>query len=367
MYDCLPMYHTAGGVVATGALLVNGGSVVIREKFSAREFWDDVVRCGLHAVPVYRRAVPLSGQRAAAPERDASTGCGSPAATGLRPDIWQEFKTRFRIPHILEFYAATEGNVTLFNFEGKARRGRPHPVVRRQPLPDHAGALRRRAPAAGARRATASASLRRRRGRRGDRQDRQRPVEARQPLRGLRRRPPRPSSKILRDVFEHGRRLVPHRRPDAQGRRTAISISSTASATRSAGRARTSRPPRSPRRSAPSPASGTPTSTACACRAATAAPAWRRSSATATSISPPCTRIWRAQPARLCAAAVPAHPQRDRRDRDVQAEEDRSGARGLRSRRDQRSDLFQRPAGQGLRAARRGALRSASSAGEVRL
>ena len=22
MYDCLPMYHTAGGVVATGALLV---------------------------------------------------------------------------------------------------------------------------------------------------------------------------------------------------------------------------------------------------------------------------------------------------------------------------------------------------------
>ena len=44
MYDCLPMYHTAGGVLATGAVLVNGGSVVIREKFSAREFWDDVVR-----------------------------------------------------------------------------------------------------------------------------------------------------------------------------------------------------------------------------------------------------------------------------------------------------------------------------------
>ena len=44
MYNCLPMYHTAGGVVATGALLLNGGSVVIREKFSAREFWDDIVR-----------------------------------------------------------------------------------------------------------------------------------------------------------------------------------------------------------------------------------------------------------------------------------------------------------------------------------
>ena len=42
MYDCLPMYHSVGGVVATGAVLVNGGSVVIRERFSAQHFWDDV-------------------------------------------------------------------------------------------------------------------------------------------------------------------------------------------------------------------------------------------------------------------------------------------------------------------------------------
>src|SRR5262249_47821474 len=44
LYDCLPMYHTVGGVVATGAMLINGGATVIREKFSAREFWDDVTR-----------------------------------------------------------------------------------------------------------------------------------------------------------------------------------------------------------------------------------------------------------------------------------------------------------------------------------
>jgi fatty-acyl-CoA synthase len=36
----------------------------------------------------------------------------------LRPDIWDAFKTRFHIPRILEFYAATEGNVSLFNVEG---------------------------------------------------------------------------------------------------------------------------------------------------------------------------------------------------------------------------------------------------------
>src|SRR5215510_13824692 len=41
--------------------------------------------------------------------------CGN----GLRPDIWTAFQSRFAIPLILEFYAATESNVTLFNVEGK--------------------------------------------------------------------------------------------------------------------------------------------------------------------------------------------------------------------------------------------------------
>jgi fatty-acyl-CoA synthase len=40
--------------------------------------------------------------------------CGN----GLRPDVWNAFKERFRVPHILEFYAATEGNVSLVNVEG---------------------------------------------------------------------------------------------------------------------------------------------------------------------------------------------------------------------------------------------------------
>ena len=43
MYNCLPMFHSVGGVVATGAVLVRGGSVLIRDKFSAQHFWDDIV------------------------------------------------------------------------------------------------------------------------------------------------------------------------------------------------------------------------------------------------------------------------------------------------------------------------------------
>jgi len=118
MYDCLPMYHTTGGVVATGALLVKGGSVVIREKFSASAFWDDIVR---HDCTIFQyvgelcRYLVNAAPRASETRHRLRLACGN----GLRPDIWSVFQGRFRIPRIIEFYAATEGNVTLFNFEGR--------------------------------------------------------------------------------------------------------------------------------------------------------------------------------------------------------------------------------------------------------
>ena len=118
MYDCLPMYHTAGGLVATGAVLVNGGAVVIRERFSAREFWDDIARneCTLFQyIGELCRYLVHSAPNINETKHKLRLACGN----GLRPDIWETFRTRFRIPHILEFYAATEGNVSMFNFEGK--------------------------------------------------------------------------------------------------------------------------------------------------------------------------------------------------------------------------------------------------------
>jgi fatty-acyl-CoA synthase len=118
MYDCLPLYHSVGGVVATGAVLVRGGSVVIRDKFSVREFWDDVVNwdCTL-----FQYIGELCRYLVNAPEQPREKQhrlrlcCGN----GLRADVWQKFQDRFAIPKILEFYAATEGNVSLYNVEGK--------------------------------------------------------------------------------------------------------------------------------------------------------------------------------------------------------------------------------------------------------
>jgi len=118
MYDCLPMYHTAGGLLATGSVLINGGVVVIREKFSVREFWDDIVRWDCNLVQYIGELCRYLLNSPPHPKEKLHKlrlACGN----GLRPDVWPEFKKRFQIPRIIEFYAATEGNVTIFNFDGK--------------------------------------------------------------------------------------------------------------------------------------------------------------------------------------------------------------------------------------------------------
>jgi fatty-acyl-CoA synthase len=118
LYNCLPMYHSVGGIVATGAVLVAGGSVVIRENFSASQFWNDVVRweCTLFQyIGELCRYLLHSAENPVETQHQIRLCCGN----GLRPDIWNSFKSRFRIPRILEFYAATEGNVSMFNVEGQ--------------------------------------------------------------------------------------------------------------------------------------------------------------------------------------------------------------------------------------------------------
>ena len=118
MYDCLPMYHSVGGVVATGATLVGGGTVVLRERFSASGFWKDVVaeRCTLFQyIGELCRYLLTGAPQAEESHHTLRLACGN----GLRAEVWSDFQRRFRIPQILEYYAATEGNFSLYNCEGR--------------------------------------------------------------------------------------------------------------------------------------------------------------------------------------------------------------------------------------------------------
>jgi fatty-acyl-CoA synthase len=51
---------------------------------------------------------------------------------GLRPEVWEEFQARFAVPRIMEFYGSTEGNVSMFNFDGQPGAiGRVPPYLQR--------------------------------------------------------------------------------------------------------------------------------------------------------------------------------------------------------------------------------------------
>jgi fatty-acyl-CoA synthase len=118
MYNCLPMYHSIGGVVATGAMLAAGGSVAIRERFSASRFWDDI---GRWDCTLFQYIGELCRYLLDSPQHPRDTGhrlrlaCGN----GLRADVWEAFQNRFEIPRIIEFYAATESSFSLYNCDGK--------------------------------------------------------------------------------------------------------------------------------------------------------------------------------------------------------------------------------------------------------
>jgi fatty-acyl-CoA synthase len=129
LYNCLPMHHSVGGVVAIGAPLVAGGSAVIAPKFSASRFWDDVVR---HECTAFQYIGELCRYLVAAPThiRERQSKLRLALGNGLATPVWTGFAERFPAVRVLEFYASTEGNVWLYNVEGRVGAlGRVPPFV----------------------------------------------------------------------------------------------------------------------------------------------------------------------------------------------------------------------------------------------
>jgi len=117
MLMVLPMYHATGGLVGVGAALTHGGAVIVQPKFSATKFWDEAVR---HEATMFTYVGELCRFLLSTPphplerEHKISWILGN----GLRPEVWEGFVSRFNIPHVIEFYGATEGNVSLINIDG---------------------------------------------------------------------------------------------------------------------------------------------------------------------------------------------------------------------------------------------------------
>ena len=118
MYCALPLYHSAGGCMAVGAALLSGGTLALRRRFSAREFWSDVRRYRATSFQYIGEFCRYLLNQPADPS-DGQHELAFCIGNGLRPDIWESFRDRFRLPRIVEFYGATEGNVSLLNLDNR--------------------------------------------------------------------------------------------------------------------------------------------------------------------------------------------------------------------------------------------------------
>lgn len=118
LYNSLPLYHTAGGLLGVGQTLLRGVTVVLRRRFSASKFWPDCVHyeCTvaqyIGEICRYLLTVPPG-------PCDKKHKVRLMFGNGLRPHIWKAFTDRFAVNQIGEFYGATEGNSNLVNIDNK--------------------------------------------------------------------------------------------------------------------------------------------------------------------------------------------------------------------------------------------------------
>ena len=119
MYDCLPMHHSVGGVVAIGAPLVNGGSVVDRRALLGARLLRR--RRAAADCTAFQYIGELCRYLVAAPPspESAHRDCGSRSATACAARSGATSSSASPQVRVLEFYASTEGNFWLYNVEGR--------------------------------------------------------------------------------------------------------------------------------------------------------------------------------------------------------------------------------------------------------
>ena len=117
-YITLPLYHNNALTLAFGSAAMVGASVVLRRKFSASQFWNDTRE---YNVTAFIYIGELCRYLLLQPEKpdDGDNPVVKCLGNGLRPDLWMEFKNRFKINRICEFYALSEGNSAFTNLLNK--------------------------------------------------------------------------------------------------------------------------------------------------------------------------------------------------------------------------------------------------------
>jgi citronellyl-CoA synthetase len=114
IYTALPLYHNNALTVAWSSASAGGAAIALRRKFSVSQFWNDTRKFNAVAVCYIGELCRYLLNQPRLPN-DAHNPVRRIVGNGLRPDVWMEFKERFDIPEVYEFYGASEGNIAFIN------------------------------------------------------------------------------------------------------------------------------------------------------------------------------------------------------------------------------------------------------------
>ena len=118
LYNCLPLYHSTGLMLGLCACIHVGASTFIRRKFSASSFWKEAQKFNTTAfVYVGELCRYLSFQDPC--DEEINNPISKMVGNGLRPDLWDCFRNRFKVDRICEIYGASEGNGMFMNLLNK--------------------------------------------------------------------------------------------------------------------------------------------------------------------------------------------------------------------------------------------------------
>lgn len=113
-YVPLPFYHATALGVCLSTVLAGSACLVMARKFSTSNFWSDIRASKATAFSyVGELCRYLMDQPETAQDKQHSVRLIM--GNGMRPSIWNDFKQRFGISQVMEFYGSSEGNIGFTN------------------------------------------------------------------------------------------------------------------------------------------------------------------------------------------------------------------------------------------------------------
>ncbi len=107
VYVPLPLFHGTALAVGWSTAFVRGAALAFCRKLSVSSFWDDVRKFNA-TVFIYIGELCRYLMNQPSKPNDKNNPIRAVIGPGLRPEIWKDFKERFDIEYIGEFYGASE-------------------------------------------------------------------------------------------------------------------------------------------------------------------------------------------------------------------------------------------------------------------